>query len=282
MNSSIEQQEFAFDIFRGKMNIIVYTPEREETIKIINGAYAEALRLQKIFNFFDEKSELSKLNKKRKMKVSKELKEVIENAIKFSEMTNGKYDISLGKEFLQRKKGEEVEKVGCDYNDILIKGDEVILNHKDILIDLGSIAKGYITDRIGEYLKEKGIEDFMIDSRGDILFAGELKHRIGVEHPRKEGRICSIEVGEGGVATSGDYNQFDKSFDKSHIINPNEIISLTVIAPSLEEADVYATSLFVANDEERAKMLKNKEIKVMMIDKNLNLRMFNGFKEIIC
>ena len=45
----------------------------------------------------------------------------------------------------------------CTYRDIEVSGSKVRLNHEDVLIDLGSIAKGYIVDRIVEFLKGKPI-----------------------------------------------------------------------------------------------------------------------------
>ena len=65
------------------------------------------LRLQKIFNFYDSESELSILNAKRRLEVSDDLLKVIKKAIKFSLLTNGRYDISLGKNMLERKTGKD-------------------------------------------------------------------------------------------------------------------------------------------------------------------------------
>ena len=85
--------------------IEVLLPEVDEILaeEIIDEMYLEALRLQKIFNIYDKDSELSRLNKKRKLKVSKELLEVLVFSLKFCKLTKGKYDISIGKNILQRK-----------------------------------------------------------------------------------------------------------------------------------------------------------------------------------
>ena len=78
------------------------------------------------------------------------------------------------------------------------------------------------------------------------------------------------------------HNQFDKTFSKSHILNSSEIISVTVIAPTLEEADVYSTALFVADDKERRKLIaNNKNIKVLLIKEDLKPIMYNDFEELI-
>ena len=279
----MENQNFNLKLFGGKIKIIVYTPKKDSQIKtkeIVQKGYIEALRLQKIFNFFDEESELSLLNSKRKLKVSKDLLSVIKKALEFSYLTNGEYDISLGKKILQRKKGEQLKKINSSYKDIEIKSNEILLKNKDALLDLGSIAKGYITDKLGEFLKKEGLDEFIIDSRGDILVSGKNEYLIGVQHPRESKTLFKLKLKNEAVATSGDYNQFDKIFDKSHIINQKEIISITVIAPKLEEADAYATALFVASEKERNELIKkNKNVKVLIMDKKLNQNMFNNFKE---
>ena len=273
-------QEFKFNVCGGELVLIIYSNDHLK--KIAKEFYSEALRLEKIFNFFDRESELSELNKKRKLNISNELLEVIKEALKLSWITNGQYDVSLGKTIMQRKGRMEEDEMRCSYKDIIIKGNVVILKNKSVNIDLGSIAKGYITDKLGKFLINRGIKEFVIDSRGDILFSGDYEHVIGVQHPRKNKRLLNIKMKNKAIATSGDYHQFYGTFDKSHIVNQKDLISLTVIAENLTEADVYATALFVVNEKTREKILRKKRnIKVLSIDKNLKNKMYNNFQEAI-
>ena len=157
------------------------------------------------------------------------------------------------------------------------------LSHPDVLIDLGSVAKGYIADRMAQYMKSKGVLSGLIDARGDIVVFGKRDSIIEIAHPRKpDESITKINIKNHGVATSGDYNQYDKSFDKSHIINQKNYISVTVIAPTLMQADLYATALFVLHESEVEKFAhQNKKIKALCIDKMMRSKKFNGFEEII-
>jgi FAD:protein FMN transferase len=251
--------------------------------EFVDIACKEGTRLSKIFNFYDESSELSELNKKRKLAVSDELLTVIKTALKYSEMTKGNYDITLGKNILKRKKGEELDKINCSYKDVKIKDNIISLNHPDILLDLGSIAKGYIVDKIGQYLIDEGILNGIVNGRGDLRVFGENPQTLGIQHPRdKECLIKKIKLKNKSVATSGDYNQFDNSPSNSHILNQNNLISITVVADDLMTADVFATVLFVVDKKAREDILKkNKNIQVLTIDKDLNLNYYNGFKELI-
>ena len=156
------------------------------------------------------------------------------------------------------------------------------MNNSEILIDLGSIAKGYITDKLADFLEKNGIEEFLIDSRGDICVRGKLFHILGIQHPRKKGITCSIKIKNQAVATSGDYMQYSTKFEESHIINQKDFSSITIVAPTLEEADVYATAIFTSSKESIDKLVRlNNKIKVLIIDKSNNLKMMNGFGKLI-
>ena len=132
-------------------------------------------------------------------------------------------------------------------------------------------------------MKQKRIEEFLIDSRGDIYIFGNYEHILGVQHPRdNEKAIINIKIKNKGVATSGDYKQFYGDFEKSHILNANDSVSISVIADSVEDADVYATALFVANDKEKEKIMGfDKKVKSLIINRALEIKMYNNFEEVL-
>ena len=275
----MRKEEYTNILFAGHFQIKAYTNKKFNQ-KILEDAYEYGKKLEKIFNLYDKDSILSRLNKKRKLKVPKEFIKLLKKAIKASKLTSGDYDITLGKNFLARKKGERLKKLNCSYKDIKIKGNFVELKSPDILIDFGSIAKGYITDKIGDYLKKRKVNSFAINSRGDILVSGSTSQIIKIQHPRKKGKFASVCVKNSGIATSGDYRQFYGSLDKSHILNKKEFISVTVIAPKLVDADLLATVLIVSNKDRIVRLLKNnKKIKALTIDKNLMVHDYNNFRK---
>jgi FAD:protein FMN transferase len=270
-------------LFGSEIEFIIYGAEESIAKELVEEAYEEGVRLSRIFNLFDKKSDLSLLNSKRKKKMPEEFIYVLKMALKMCMETDGLYDISLGKQFLERKLGREISKVSCSYKDIEVKEGIVKLKNKDVLIDLGSIAKGYITDKMGDILKASGVISGLIDSRGDILVFGDEEKEILIQHPReREKNIGGLKIKEGGIATSGDYNQYNKSFEESHIINKRDYISVTVIAPTLTEADLYATVLMVGAKEEIKKLLeKNKKVSALCIDKDLKIEIYNNFPRIL-
>lgn len=268
-------------LFGGEVEFVVYDVDDVLVRDIVGEAYVEGLRLQKIFNFYDVDSELSKLNKFRKLEVSLELLEVLKKALEYSVLSEGVYDVSLGK-FIDLRKGGEFVSPTCSYRDILIKGNLVELLHDDALIDLGSVAKGYIVDKLGDFILSLGIENFLINARGDIRVWGELVYRFGVKNPREAGEVLSIDLNARAVATSGDYNQFVGSFDRSHILNQGSFSSITVVAESLFVADIYATYLFTVSLRDfESFILTHPFVKVLAIDKKNIMKMFNDFESLV-
>nr|MBA4404908.1 hypothetical protein [Nanoarchaeum sp.] len=265
----------------GNVTFIVYDIDEKVAEFLLEEVYQEGKKLEKIFNFFDPKSELSKLNKKRSLVVSKEFLEVINKALEFCDKTNGAYDISIGKQILQRKHGKEITKINCSYKNIEIKDNLINLKHEDVLIDLGSIAKGYIVDKLVAYMKEQEIKNGLVDGRGDIRVFGR-KEKIDIQNPRnKDEMIYSISLKDSAIATSGDYSQYYGSYDKSHIIGSKELISVTVVASTLIEADVFASCIFLLNKKEREDLIKqNSQIKVFTVDKVLKHNLYNGFEKL--
>ena len=203
--------------------------------------------------------------------MSDELLEVLKRALVLCKKTTGKYDITLGKNILNRKNSKPEVKLNCSYANVIVNGNKVILNNEDVVIDFGSIAKGYITDKLSDFFKSRGVKGGLIDARGDICLFGDKLQKVEVENPREKGKsILSIKLKNCGVATSGDYNQFYSSFEKSHILNQKDLISVTVVAPTLTEA------------EREDLIKKNKNINVFTIDKGLNSKFYNGFDKLIC
>lgn len=215
---------------------------------LLNGVEQESLRLQAIFNFYDPCSELSRLNESRHAEISGELAEVLGLALEFCHRFDGAYDVSLGRRFLARKRGKPEPDTRGTYRDIRLDGREVALGHPDLLLDLGSVAKGFLVDRLFDWLKERDVVDAFIDARGDMRISGWHCEMIEIQDPRGPGALGKpIRMENLAVATSGDYSQFVGDFSQSHLLGKKRFCSATVIAPTLALADALATGAMVAS-----------------------------------
>jgi FAD:protein FMN transferase len=260
-----------------EIEVVLYDVDPELAEVLVGELKDEGERLQKIFNAFDPESELSRLNRKRKMRVSEHLLKVIKLALRYCELSDGTHDISLGRQFMQRKQGVKITPLKCTFRDITIDGDTITLRSPDAQIDLGSVAKGYIGDMLAIKLKEAGVLDAFLDLRGDIIFYGDHEELVEIEHPREENKtLWKMQLKNAAVATSGDYRQFDGSFDQSHIIGKNNIISATVIADTLAEADAAATCLMVMGEGKRTQL---SNIKYLTMDEGTHIIRSEGFPD---
>ncbi|MBN8215475.1 MAG: FAD:protein FMN transferase, partial [Spirochaetes bacterium] len=200
-----------------------------------------------IFNLYDPGSELSRLNLARQGEVSVEMAQVLALALDLCARFDGPYDISHGKRFLARKQGQSEPAVGGSFRDIALLGREVSLRHPDLLLDLGSLAKGYVVDRLFAWLEARGVGDAFIDARGDMRIAGRHTEFIGIQDPRGPETLGRpIRMKDLAVATSGDYSQYIGDFTKSHLVGKRSFCSATIIASRLDLADALATAAMVS------------------------------------
>jgi len=240
----------------------------------------EARRLQRIFSIYEPESELSRLNSVRVLDASDELVEVVSTALGFCEATSGAYDISQGKRFIARKTGSALPETSCSFRDIAVDGNRIVLAHPDVVLDLGSIAKGYIGDKIIDKMRRIGVRSGFVDARGDMRVFGANIEVISIQHPRdREKTLRPFVLDEAAVATSGDYRQYWGSYDRSHIVGETDFISATVIAPTLTEADALASCLFLAGSSDADRLMgKYPHARAVAYDRHMQEFIFGGFE----
>lgn len=208
--------------------------------------------------------------------------EVIERGIEFGELSDGMFDITIGRLSRLWDFGGEPRvpaaterdnaQATVNYRQIILSkdaadldiGGTVQLQSPDAWLDLGGIAKGYIADRIAEFLTENGIENALIDLGGDIVALGNRNDgtswRLGVRKPfgSMDEFIGVIEVTDAAVVSSGVY---ERQFEQDgvlyhHIIDPktgmparSDVISATIIADDAVTGEGLSTIAILAGSE---------------------------------
>ncbi len=85
----------------------------------------------------------------------------------------------------------------------------VYLKEKGMEIDAGAAAKGYIADKVSDFLKDKGVKSAIINLGGNILTIGAKpdgrSFRIGIQDPvNTRGEYIGIaELDNKSLVTSG-------------------------------------------------------------------------------
>ncbi len=133
-------------------------------------------------------------------------------------------------------------------------GHTLSLPQPGMQIDFGGFGKEYAADRAHAVLAAHGLKHGYVNLGGDIRVLGPqpdgTPRRIGIQHPREAGRlIASLEVSEGALATSGDYERFFEHGGRRycHILDPrsgwpvNAWQSISVFAPVCVAAGAMST-----------------------------------------
>lgn len=217
---------------------------------------------EKEFSAEDENSTLFKLNNQDNILPSANLFDAISRGNEFSKKHPDFFSIYLDDTIKLWNISENPESVPS--NDDIRKSLEV----KNI--NLGGIAKGYITDQLVQKLYAHNVTSALINLGGNTYAIGKKSTgenwKIGIQDPKDENKIIGyITVEDTAVVTSGDYQRYAEIGGKRyhHILDPktgypveNGVHSVTVICSDATAADALSTTAFVAGIEEGNKILK--------------------------
>lgn len=270
--------------------------------KLQSGIDSLLVSFNKKMSTYIEDSELSLFNKAKDtvwLNCSKELANVMNEANKISEYSNGAYDITVGplvnlwgfgpeNKYEKIPSEEEIKnrklKIGFKNLEIDVIKSKIKKRIPELYCDLSSIAKGQGVDKVSEFLENKGIKDYMVEIGGEVRTLGKNLEgdnwRIGINVPKEGNEIEKvISISGKSVATSGDYRNYfeENGIRYSHTINPStgkpinhKLASVTVIYDNCMLADGYATAFNVLGESEGLKLANRLKIPVFMIVRNGN------------
>ena len=163
---------------------------------------------------------------------------------------------------------------------------------KELKVDVGAFAKGFIADRLKQQLVADGVSSGIINLGGNVLCIGSQPSGepfvIGIRKPGDEPDSISfkIEIDDGSVVTAGIYERYFEYGGRiyHHIIDPNtgypvenELSSVTVTGDCSAICDALATTLLIKGMEEGSGYLSSfnerygMDYRAYFIDKELNV-----------
>lgn len=257
----------------------------KDVVQIINECFSLCSDYEKLFSRTIEGSDVDKINKSNgtAVEVSPETTELINLSLKYSNLSQGAFDITIEpisalwnfqSETPVVPPSELINEVvkHVDYKNIVVEGNTVKLKDPIASIDLGGIAKGYIADRAADFLKENGVTSAIINLGGNILTIGTKtdgdKFSIGIQKPFDEqnsvlGIIYSDDM---SIVTSGVYERYFKinNVIYHHILNPktgypieNNIFSVTIVSKTSADCDALSTACFVLGLEKGMALIES-------------------------
>lgn len=286
--------------FGTTIQITIYHPYPEQINQAINELDAYFQKLHQQLHPWEKTSEIYQINlaiqQGKAIEISTEVKEIIQLTQDISQLTDYLFDPAIGS--LIKAWGfhgetwqgpplpsEEINKWLADrpsIKDIKIENSTLTNSNPKAQLDFGGNAVGYALIHTQEILKKYQIQNALINIGGDILALGNTpkgKWKIGIQNPKNpQEAIEIVELTDGEhLFTSGTYQRYytwqDQEF--SHLINPNtgypadSLASATVISQDPLKADIAATALVIAGEENWQKIAKQLELgKVFIITRS--------------
>lgn len=219
-------------------------------------AFDQISNIEQLMSFHADDSELTILNHtayKTPCPISTELETVLKQALTLSELTDGLYDITIAPELIKRgtlpRKAVDADHA-ASWRDIELK-DGIISFNKELLIDLGGIAKGYAVDCALSVIPEDVA--VTVNAGGDLRMSHWQGQQIEIRIPPADTfATVMVPMQNCAIATSANY-LMDKS--DSIIICPktrrliDQQNSYSVFADSCMLADALTKVAFLEQDD---------------------------------
>lgn len=245
----------------------------------------ELKKVDESLSTFNKTSTISKINQGKDVKVDDMFAEVFTLGENIAKETDGAFDMTVAPMVntwgFGFKTGKEPSKAVVDslrnivgYQKIKMEKKHIIKQNPNTMLDCSAIAKGFGSDVVAKFLRQKGIKNFMIEIGGEIVTYGlnekRVPWKIGVTKPvddslNNQQEIQTIlNVTNKAMATSGNYRKYYYKNGKkyAHTIDPktgypvqHNILSSTVFADNCATADAYATAFMVTGLDGAQKIL---------------------------
>ncbi len=262
-----------------RVSITAVDESRDRAEEAIGRSFEEIARLSRIFNRFDDSTAVGVLNRDGVLRdVPPEVFCVVGSALDYYRLTGGLFDITV-KPVIDlfrssyasgeplpppvKKFSAALSLVGSPA--VNLGRDMIRIDREGAGITLDGIAKGFIVDRASGVMTACGVRNHLVNAGGDIRTSGFKGSgdpwTVAIRNPaRRTDHVSVIRIGDGSVATSGDYEVFfDREKMFHHIIDPRSgyspfaTMGVSVRAATAMEADALSTGLFVMGTDKAVK-----------------------------
>ena len=304
------------ELFDTASSITAYDTSQESFDKKYNELYKVIKKYSELFdiyNSYDDIINIKYLNDnayKEPIEVDKEIIDLLNFSKRAYAVTNGKVNIAMGSVLSiwhdYREDGEALPPKSklieaskhTNIDDIIIdnKNSTVFFKDKELKLDVGAVAKGYVCNKIYEYITKNNLwQNAVISLGGNIITVGSKPDGndfvIGIENPNSNDYLMKVNTKDNtSVVTSGSYQRYYTVNGKnySHIIDSDTLYpaeyftSVTVISSDSALADAFSTALFCMSYDDGIKLVEsNDKIEAIWLDNNGKTYQSSGVKAII-
>lgn len=236
-----------------------------------------------------ESSEIYKMNHRargqRTFTVSDRTARVLAKGLEYSRISEGAFDITVEPlsalwDFTaenpripsQDEIEAELKKVG--YENVILEGNIVTFLNDETTVDLGAIAKGFIADKMKDYLIEHGVTSALINLGGNVLCVGGQPggstFKVGLQRPYASyaETVAALDIADLSVVSSGVYERhfIKDGVNYHHILDPgtgfpydNGLTQVSIISEKSVDGDGLSTTCFALGLEDGMKLIESLE-----------------------
>ncbi|NPV21632.1 FAD:protein FMN transferase [Bradyrhizobium aeschynomenes] len=256
--------------------IKLHHPDRHEAERLVALSLTEARRLERLFSLYLTDSALVSLNRTGVLlDPAPELVDILTRSKRYAELTGGRFDPTVQPLWTlyadhfsrpdadptgppQQAVRDALARVG--YGKLSISHDRIVMP-RGTALTLNGIAQGYVTDRIVDLLRSRGVQQSLVDM-GEARAIGPRPDGqpwdVAIEDPEHPGRTAAtLPIVDRAVSTSGTYGfRFDPQGRFNHLFDPHNggcaqrYRSVTTVAENATAADALSTAFSLMSPPE--------------------------------
>jgi FAD:protein FMN transferase len=291
----MQRVEHTFKAMGGPCRLRLEVDDAASTGDAIAAAVAEVRRLELKYSRYVDDSLTSQINRAAGTGIPVPIDEETAGLLNYAQtawqISDGLFDLTSG--VLRRawdfKSGRcpeqrEVETVLplVGWDQVRWDQDSVALPRSGMELDFGGCVKEYAADSAALQLRRHGVASALVDLAGDMVAvgspAGTPGWPVGIRHPiDKDRAIAQVQLPEGGLASSGDYERYIEIEGKryGHILHPRTgwpisgLVAVSVLAAQCLVAGSSATIAMLKPADEALDWLAELGLPWLAIDAEL-------------
>ncbi|PCI79954.1 MAG: thiamine biosynthesis protein ApbE [SAR86 cluster bacterium] len=284
-------KRFSFKAMGSFCEIQLFDESRIHAKNVVNQLADEVARLEKKYSRFREDSLLTEINSsagnKLGLAIDNETQSLFDHALNCFEQSDGLFDITTGalskiwnfkKALVPSQSQIDTARSHVGLNKISCKDSHIYLP-QGMQIDFGGIVKEYAVDSVARMARRLGVEHGLVNLGGDFSVIGSQPGNkpwaVGISSPEsKSGVMAKIDLLDGGLASSGDYERFFMHEGRrySHILNPitgwpsNGLRAVSIAANLCSVAGSVATIAMLKDELEAKAWLEDSGLAYVYMD----------------
>jgi len=256
-------------------SIVAYGNDMQSMRKIVDRAFDEVDRIDRLMSHYKPESPLSQLNRQASqgpMRVEPELFDFIAECLRYSSSSDGAFDITVGPLMkawgffrgegrIPSEQELSVARRSVGYHHVVLDARErtIYFDRPGVELDLGGIAKGYAVDRAVGVLRQSDISRALVSAGGSTIYGlgappREAGWEVKIQNPvAPEKTALTVRLEDQALSVSGSYEKFFELRGRrySHILDPRTgrpvegILSVAVITDNGTAGDALDNVFYV-------------------------------------